>query len=97
MKTDKQRHCWKRKAVRSCYAERGLTCMTSPFRSGAIITIIISSSSSGIIVVVSTSITSGAVAEAGSWPLLVVVFFVLLYIIITIQSADIISLVTFRC
>ena len=33
MKTDKQRHCWKRKAVRSCYAERGLTCMTSPFRS----------------------------------------------------------------
>ena len=31
--TDKQRRCWRRKAVRSCYVERGLTCMTKPFRS----------------------------------------------------------------
>ena len=33
MKTDKQRHCCKQKAVKNCYAERGLTCMTRPFRS----------------------------------------------------------------
>ena len=33
MTTDKQGHCWRRKAVRSCYVERGLTCMTKPFRS----------------------------------------------------------------
>ena len=33
MQTDRQQHCWKRKAVRSCYAERGSTCMKNLFRS----------------------------------------------------------------
>ena len=28
-----QRHCWKQKAVKNSCAERGLTCMTRPFRS----------------------------------------------------------------
>ena len=36
MTTDKQRHCWRRKAVRSCYVERGLTCMTSKRAQGGI-------------------------------------------------------------